>query len=143
MRKRSLLLFLCLCLVAIITSACGGGGKTTSSNNSAYYYLLAQQNTINDQPSAPDPSQTPENPFANAKVGDFVEFGRYPQTAEGEILPIEWQVLYKDEANNLMLVISHYGLDAKSFNKMSTNNYYNSWDLSVEFANGLIMIFII
>ncbi|MBR0519073.1 hypothetical protein IJJ97_04710 [bacterium] len=79
----------------------------------------------------------------NANVGDYIQIGRYPQTAEGEILPIEWQVLYKDEANNLMLVISHYGLDAKSFNNMSTNNYYNSWDLSVEFANGLIMIFII
>ena len=76
------------------------------------------------------------NPFINAKVGDYVKFGRYPQTAEGEVRPVEWQVLSKE--NGQMLVISRYGLDAKRFDGGS-NNWGNSeirkW-LNGEFYNG-------
>ena len=40
------------------------------------------------------------NPFINAKVGDYVKFGRYPQkkTVNGNKVydPIEWQVLSAD-----------------------------------------------
>ena len=60
MRKRTLLLILCLCLVAIITTACGGGKTAIPSENSAFYYLLAQQNANNNQPPAPEPTPDPE-----------------------------------------------------------------------------------
>ncbi len=63
------------------------------------------------------------NSFENAKVGDYVKFGNYPQTGEGKKQPIEWQVLAKE--NNKMLVISRYALDAKRFDDDS-NNWKNS-----------------
>ena len=76
------------------------------------------------------------NPFSNAKVGDFVKFGRYPQESGNEPQPVEWQVLSKE--NGRMLVISRYGLDAKRFDE-SSNNWGDSeirkW-LNGEFYNG-------
>ena len=57
------------------------------------------------------------NPFKSAKVGDYIKFGSYPQTSNGDIQPIEWQVLSIE--NNKMLVISRYGLDAKRFDSSS------------------------
>lgn len=46
-------------------------------------------------------------------VGDRVTFGSYPQTASGERLPIEWEVLeYED---NCMLLCSCYALDNRRF----------------------------
>lgn len=59
------------------------------------------------------------NPFKNANVGDIVKFGNYPQTANNDILPIEWQVLSKEE--NKMLVSSKYGLEARCFDSRSSN----------------------
>ena len=59
----------------------------------------------------------------NANVGDYVEFGRYPQTAEGEVRPVEWQVLARE--NNKALVISRYVLDARRFDPES-----NDWSES-------------
>ncbi len=50
------------------------------------------------------------NPFINAKVGEYIKFGSYPQTSNGDIQPIEWLVLAKE--NNKILVFSRYGLDA-------------------------------
>ena len=69
--------------------------------------------------------------FERANVGDYVEFGRYPQTAEGEVRPVEWQVLARE--NNKALVISHYSLDARRFDK-----FWNNWDSSEirEWLNG-------
>ena len=61
--------------------------------------------------------------FKNAKVGDYIKFGNYPQTSSGQNQPIEWQVLSKE--NNKMLVISRYGLDVKRFDS-SSNNWANS-----------------
>ena len=66
---------------------------------------------------------TNSNPFINAKVGDYVKFGNYPQTETGEEKPIEWQVLSIED--NKMLVISRYGLDAKRFDDDS-----NDWESS-------------
>ena len=57
--------------------------------------------------------------FKNAKVGDYVKFGNYPQTADGGSLPIEWLILAKED--NKMLVISRYGLEARCFNSFSNN----------------------
>ena len=58
-----------------------------------------------------------------ANLGDFVEFGRYPQTLNDDIQPIEWQVLAKEE--NKMLLLSKYGLDTKRFDSSS-----NKWEYS-------------
>ena len=58
-----------------------------------------------------------------AKVGDYVKFGNYPQTSNGDIQPIEWQVLGKE--NDKVFVISRYGLEAKRFDSFS-NNWNNS-----------------
>ena len=52
-----------------------------------------------------------------------IKFGKYPQTANGDIQPIEWLVLAKEE--NKMLVISKYALDCKRFDG-SSNNWKNS-----------------
>ena len=41
-------------------------------------------------------------------------FGRYPQTKEGSLAPIEWQVLAKEKKN--ILVISKYALDCRQYN---------------------------
>ena len=76
--------------------------------------------------------------FKNAKVGDYVKFGNYPQTSSGGVQPIEWQVLARE--NNKMLVISKYGLEARRFDSFDSrsNNWSNSeirkW-LNGEFYN--------
>ncbi|MBQ7528919.1 hypothetical protein IJT10_03330 [bacterium] len=53
--------------------------------------------------------------YKNKKVGDSLEFGRYPQGSNGEIKSITWRVLrrYTDS----LLIMSEKGLDAKPFNK--------------------------
>lgn len=52
---------------------------------------------------------------AKFAVGNYVEFGTYPQTATGtDETPIEWLVLARD--GNHALLISRYGLDAKPYN---------------------------
>lgn len=66
-----------------------------------------------------------ENPFKDAVVGDTVPFGRYYQTAKGEIQPIEWRVLHKD--NNRLLIVSDYGLDSIHFNRFSPTETCNVW----------------
>ena len=51
------------------------------------------------------------------KVGNYVTYGTYPQTAEGDDnTPIEWLVLDYDEENNRALLISRYGLDCQRYN---------------------------
>ena len=59
------------------------------------------------------------NSFKTAFVGDYIEFGNYPQTLDGEVQPIEWKVLAKK--GNKILVISKYGLDAKRFDDNSND----------------------
>lgn len=51
-------------------------------------------------------------------IGEYVNFGTYPQTVDGmNNMPIEWLILDYDAANNSALLISRYGLDAKPFNE--------------------------
>ena len=70
---------------------------------------------------------TIENPFKNATKDSIVKFGRYHHTAEAEIKPIEWRVLYKDNVNNRLLVISEYAIDTMFFDP--NINWSNNWDL--------------
>ena len=49
-------------------------------------------------------------------VGNYVTFGHYPQTREGnDNTPIEWLVLARED--NKALLLSRYGLDAQPYNK--------------------------
>ena len=77
----------------------------------------------------------------DAKIGDYVKIGTYPQSAKGLVRPIEWLVLSKEE--NKMLIISRYGLEARYFIKakcfdINSNDWKNSeirkW-LNGEFYN--------
>ncbi len=48
-------------------------------------------------------------------VGDYITFGRYPQTAKGnDNTPIEWLVLARD--GQKALLISRYALDCQAYN---------------------------
>lgn len=46
-------------------------------------------------------------------VGQIFEFGRYPQTRDGGILPIKWKVL--EIKNKKAFLLSEYGLDKKPY----------------------------
>lgn len=62
-----------------------------------------------------------EKPAAQKKttaVGDHIYFGSYPQTADGEVMPIEWRVL--DVQDGSALLISEYLLDCKKYNETDT-----------------------
>lgn len=55
-------------------------------------------------------------------VGSYVSFGSYTQTSGGtDRTPITWYVLDYDEANHRVLLLSKYGLDAKSYNNVDTD----------------------
>ncbi len=54
------------------------------------------------------------NVYADKRVRECFEFGRYPQGANGEVKPITWRVLQR-EADHL-LVIAEQGLEYKPFN---------------------------
>ena len=57
---------------------------------------------------------------ADIKVGEYITFGRYPQTSAGtDETPIEWLVLARD--GKKALLISRYGLDAQPYNKEYTS----------------------
>ena len=58
-----------------------------------------------------------ENTLKNAKVGDYVKIGYYPQSADGTVQPIEWQVLSIE--GKKILVISKYGLASMDFDLSS------------------------
>ena len=53
-------------------------------------------------------------------VGNYVTFGHYPQTKDGnDSTPIEWAVLARDGSKALLL--SHYGLETQPYNQVSAN----------------------
>lgn len=53
-------------------------------------------------------------------VGNYVTFGHYPQTKNGnDSTPIEWAVLARDGSKALLL--SRYGLEAQPYNQVSAN----------------------
>lgn len=82
-------------------------------------------------------------PFMN--VGSIVTFGVYPQTADGtDQTPIKWIILDYDDENNKSLLLSKYGLEAKSFNDKHKQTTWNkctlrSWLNSTFFENAFGM----
>ena len=123
--------------IAFFATACGDGGNDATY---ASYFVPPAPSPTEPVPEptvdpTPDPTPAYENPFKGANVGDMVKFGRYPQTAGGDVQDIEWRVLAVE--NGKVLAISLYGLDAKRFDDDS-NDWENSeifgW-LNDEFYN--------
>ncbi len=52
--------------------------------------------------------------YAEKRVGECFEFGRYPQGANGEIEPITWRILQREKEH--LLVIAEKCLDCKPYN---------------------------
>ena len=124
--------------IAFFATACGGGGGDATS---ASYFVPPAPSPTEPVPEptvdpTPDPVPAYENPFKGANVGDMVKFGRYPQTAAGDVQDIEWRVLAVE--GDKVLAISSYALDAKPFDNDS-NKWWNSeirgW-LNGEFYDG-------
>ena len=113
----------CSCGTENTGNFCGNCGKQKGEQQEQNKKVEQNQESNKKQIVAEEKTSTNSNPFTNAKVGDYVNFGNYPQTAEGEEKPIEWQVLAKED--NKMLVLSKYGLDAKRFDDDS-NDWKNS-----------------
>ncbi len=68
------------------------------------------------KPAAPKPAAPSlRNIYANKRVGECFDFGRYPQGANGEIEPITWRVLQRNADH--LLVIAEQGLDCKPYNE--------------------------
>lgn len=79
-------------------------------------------------------------------VGQIVEFGRYPQTRDGEILPIKWKVL--EIKNRKAFLLSKNALDQKPYDSRFcetspltqsktvtwSNSYIRQW-LNTDFLN--------
>ena len=140
--------------IAFFATACGDGGGNDATYASYFVPPAPSPTEPVPEPTAdpavdptpdpavdpavdptPDPAPADENPFKGANVGDMVKFGRYPQTAAGDVQDIEWRVLAVE--GNKVLAISRYGLDAKRFDDNS-NKWWNSeirgW-LNGEFYN--------
>ena len=113
----------CTCGTINNDNFCSNCGKQKGEQQEQKQQTQQNQESNKKQIVAEEKTSTNSNPFINAKVGDYVNFGNYPQTAECEEKPIEWQVLAKEE--NKMLVLSKYGLDAKRFDDDS-NDWKNS-----------------
>ena len=64
--------------------------------------------------------------FSSAEIGDTITFGNYPQTEDGEVMPIEWEVL--DIKDGKALVISKYALDTMSY---SNGNEKVTWETCI------------
>ena len=73
----------------------------------------------------------------DAKVGDIISFGHYPQTSEGtDSTPIEWVVL--DVQEDRALVISKYALDAKPYHTEQTDVTWETCTLRAWLNNEFI-----
>ena len=70
------------------------------------------------------------------KVGEYVEFGRYPQNNDSAKEPIEWLVL---EVNgNEALLVSRYGLDCQQYNREYTDVTWENCNLRMWLNNDFL-----
>ena len=89
--------------------------------------------TAQTQGGAPDSGEELLS-MRNARIGDTVTYGRYPQTADGtDMTPIEWLVL--DVQGNRVLLLSRYGLDSKPYNMENKDVTWETCTLR-EWLNG-------
>ena len=88
-----------------------------------YEGAKAQYQKLNGYRDAASKVKACEEAIAARKAiqpGQYVTFGRYPQTAAGnDQTPIEWLVL--EVQGNKALLLSRYGLDAKPYNTKQTD----------------------
>ena len=130
--------------------------KTVRSSYSFYYIVSEERfHDAEDVIGTPAPTATPEptptrgpeltpgskptpvpardphdNPDSIKTVGEYVVFGRYPQTEEGnDNTPIEWLVLDYDEENQRVLLLSRYGLDAMAYHRLELDITWEKCDL--------------
>lgn len=66
--------------------------------------------------------------ISRKKVGDTIEFGKYPNTSSGTEDDIVWVVLEKDEDNKTILVATRDVIDAMRFNSEITVSKNDSLD---------------
>lgn len=100
-------------------SGCGRTGNTGNYCGSCAHPAPWIENTAATATVSPTPSVIPKPTSAAAskliKVGDYLYFGRYHQTAFGiDYTPIEWLVL--DVQDGKALLLSRYGLDYQPYN---------------------------
>ena len=77
-------------------------------------YILADAEYLSDN------NLETASPDEEKSVGNYVTFGHYPQTGDGDDnTPIEWIIL--EVKDNKGLLISRYGLDAKPYNTEYTS----------------------
>ena len=94
--------------------------KKTDNYKDSYVFLSATlNNTIHNAIENHIDLVEESNEYNEIKVGDIITLGTYPQGKNGEIKPIEWQVL--DVNNGQAFVISKYALDCKPFNESYTS----------------------
>ena len=115
----------CSCGFVNTTKFCGNCGKTEQEAEEARLKSEeeARKKAEEARRRAEEEVRKRVNLLKNFNIGDYVKFGCYPQSADGDFKPIEWQVLAKE--NNKMLVISKYGLETRRFDRTS-NNWENS-----------------
>ncbi len=77
-----------------------------------------------------------------SEFGAIMEFGRYPQDSDGEIMPIKWLILHKNAGR--VLLLSQWGLDSipfsdrqgqSSWSRCSLRRWLNSDFCSQAFTN--------
>ena len=76
---------------------------------------------------------------SDIQAGDFVWYGSYPQTADGDELPIEWIAL--DVKDGQAFLISLYGLEGKAYYEPFSYNVHVEWNISTlrNWLNGTFM----
>ncbi len=78
--------------------------------SSSTNWLTSDEQVVSENEG--NPIEKTQNPYQT--IGEIVTFGTYPQTASGtDKTAIEWNVLDYDAENNKVLLLSHYGLEAK------------------------------
>lgn len=84
----------------------------------ALYAQISDKMDVDDRIQICDDEMAAVAAIRDAKfaVGNYVEFGAYPQTSDGnDATAIEWLVLARN--GNSALLISRYGLDAQHYNE--------------------------
>ena len=91
---------------------------------SALLILVLMMAALSGCRSKNEKTMSPEELKAKWQIGNYVTFGKYPQTSSGKYkTPIEWRILEQngDEA----ILLSKYALDAKPYNK---ERHDTSWE---------------
>lgn len=83
-----------------------------------------------------DPGSEATVDIEKADVGSIIEFGAYPQDEELRNLPIQWQVLAKEDGR--ILVISKYALDCQQYNTSDTDVTWETCSLR-KWLNGTFL----